>query len=508
MAAAVFWATSWLWFYGQRGSVGSAIFAVLFGIWGLRLTFRGFQAWGVRRMIRRAEKAARTPSTTHGTSRWGTKKDARKAGMLKRGNLFLGRVDGRDLYFPGEAHLLTLAPPGAGKGTCLVVPNLLTYPGSMIVTDPKGELTAITARHRRERLGHHVIVLNPWRDKMTEELDVDLGDDGFNPLSVIKPGPDVKDDAEMVASLLIGGQQAKMSGSDKFFSNFGQSVLTAFILHLVSRGAPERVTLPEVRHMLMAGPDQMQRQIDAMMASSEFSGVIREYGGKLAGTLENSPEEFQGGISTAQAALTIYDPHGPLCKHVSRGTIELTAIKDKPTTIYVIMPGDRGRTHSAWMNLIMSLGMDMVARDRSNRRVVFLMDEFANLGHLPGVLQAMALYRGMGVQIWPIIQQLRQLNRIYSEDEQHEIFGMAEMFNTFGIWEQESIDLVSEWLGQFTVKDYGQNIRPQMMTGSPFDFSMGASNAAKPMMRPEDIRQMPSDLQLIFYKNLPPFLAE
>ena len=507
MAAGLFWATNKYWGYGQQGHGGSTIAAIIFGYLGVSLTIKGFRARTMQRWIRSAEEQSTTPSDTHGTARWGTVKDAKKAGMLKTGNLFLGRLQGRDLHFPGEAHLLTLAPPGAGKGTCIVVPNLLTYPGSMIVTDPKGELTAMTARHRRERMGHNVIVLNPWREKLSEEMGVDLGDHGFNPLSIIKPGPDVKDDAEMVAALLLP-TKSKMSGSEEFFIDFGQSILTAFILYLISRGAANRVTLPELRRMIMAPAETLQGHLDNMATTDEFGGVIREYAGKLSGTLENAPEEFQGGLSSAQKALRIYDMHGPLGAHVSHGEIDLGRIKETPTTIYLIIPGERAGTHAPWMNLIMSLSMELVARNRSNRRVVFLMDEFANLGYMPGVLRAMALYRGMGVQVWAIIQQLRQLHRVYGQDEWHEIFGMAEMINTFGIWEPESIKLVSDWIGQETVKDFSQSLKPELVHSGQTDFSFGASNTAKPLLRAEDIRKMPGDRQLIFYKNLPPFFAK
>src|SRR4051812_35414503 len=44
-----------------------------------------------------------------------------------------------DLTFPGAGHLMTIAPTGSGKENSAIVPNLLHYEGSVIVTDPKGE---------------------------------------------------------------------------------------------------------------------------------------------------------------------------------------------------------------------------------------------------------------------------------------------------------------------------------------------------------------------------------
>ena len=70
-------------------------------------------------------------------------------------------LDGQPLFHRGKAHLLTVAPARQGKGINVVIPNLLHYAGSVIVTDPKGELVAVTAKHRKERLGQKVVVFKP-----------------------------------------------------------------------------------------------------------------------------------------------------------------------------------------------------------------------------------------------------------------------------------------------------------------------------------------------------------
>src|SRR5205814_4611648 len=101
------------------------------------------------------------------------------------------------LTYAGDGHLMTVAPTGAGKGVGLIIPALLTYPGSVIVTDIKGENYQVTARYRRA-LGQQVVVLDPFglvaaRDKA----------DRLNPFDLFKlPGSDVESDAEMIAAQL------------------------------------------------------------------------------------------------------------------------------------------------------------------------------------------------------------------------------------------------------------------------------------------------------------------
>src|SRR4051812_14742042 len=65
-------------------------------------------------------------------------------------------ADEEPLWYRGDTHLITVAPPGAGKGRGVIIPNLLTPPGPAVVIDPKGEASQTTARRRRE-LGQQVV---------------------------------------------------------------------------------------------------------------------------------------------------------------------------------------------------------------------------------------------------------------------------------------------------------------------------------------------------------------
>lgn len=94
----------------------------------------------------------------------------------KPGMLFLGVLDGeiktddrgRPYVTGGHAvgvdddrHVCTFAGSRSGKGRAAIVPNMLHYPGSVLATDPKGELATMTAR-RRVEMGQKVYVLDPF----------------------------------------------------------------------------------------------------------------------------------------------------------------------------------------------------------------------------------------------------------------------------------------------------------------------------------------------------------
>ncbi len=101
-------------------------------------------------------RTPRIASTAHGTARWG-----RGDTLDHTHGLLVGRLGEQPLRYQGDGHLVTIAPTRSGKGISAIIPNLLTYPGSVIVTDPKGENFAVTAR-RRQELGTQVVVFDPF----------------------------------------------------------------------------------------------------------------------------------------------------------------------------------------------------------------------------------------------------------------------------------------------------------------------------------------------------------
>ena len=81
-------------------------------------------------------------------ARWLTPEEMTGDLWQPEGGLLLGRRAGRLIGWNDDRHILTMAGSRAGKGVSLIVPNLLLYPGSALVIDPKGENARITAGRR------------------------------------------------------------------------------------------------------------------------------------------------------------------------------------------------------------------------------------------------------------------------------------------------------------------------------------------------------------------------
>ena len=150
------------------------------------------------------------PADSHGSAHWGD-----GANLRGEQGLLLGRERQRLLRFSGEGHVLTVAPTRAGKGVSAVIPNLLDYPGSVLVTDPKGENYAVTATWR-EALGHTVHAFDPF--------GVVQGEARYNPLDLIDAASvEAVDDARLLADMLV--LPGAREGEQAFWNEEARGVL-------------------------------------------------------------------------------------------------------------------------------------------------------------------------------------------------------------------------------------------------------------------------------------------
>ncbi len=86
--------------------------------------------------------------TTYGSARWASRREMRRAGLLRDTGVMLGTSGGHYLRHAGPEHIMAFAPTRSGKGVGLVVPTLLSWTGSTVVQDIKGENWTLTAGWR------------------------------------------------------------------------------------------------------------------------------------------------------------------------------------------------------------------------------------------------------------------------------------------------------------------------------------------------------------------------
>jgi type IV secretion system protein VirD4 len=318
---------------------------------------------------------------------------------------------GDKIVYEGERHALLFGPNGTGKGTRFLIPNLLSIKDrSIVVVDPKGELAAVTADYRRT-VGD-VVMLNPF--------DVlGLGSAGFNPLALLDPkSPNFYDDAAALGEALI-----RIEGKDPHWGESAQGLLVALIMwEKLQRGA--NANLENVRALLTEA-DEYERLLDAH--GKQHDQLVRglrltaanmvESGGyeiaSLAARFTEQSSELASVRSTADTQTRwILSP--PMREDLKKPGVDFRKLKEKPTTVYVILPAERMRTHSVWLRLVVVSALRALYRP-GGLRTLLLIDEMPALGHLAPLEDAFGLVRGYKVQIVGICQDLAQLKALYKE---------------------------------------------------------------------------------------------
>ena len=146
----------------------------------------------------------------------------------------LGRFGRHYLRHNGPEHVLCFAPTRSGKGVGLVVPTLLTWPGSCIVHDIKGENWNLTsgfrARHGR------VLLFDPTNRRSA----------AYNPLLEVRRGEWEVRDVQNIADVLVDPEGALEKRNH--WEKTSHSLLVGAILHVLY--AEEDKTLAGVANFL------------------------------------------------------------------------------------------------------------------------------------------------------------------------------------------------------------------------------------------------------------------
>ena len=128
---------------------------------------------------------------TYGSARWAQQKEIEQAGLLGPDGVVLGRHERSYLRHDGPEHVLCFAPTRSGKGVGLVIPSLLTWPGSAIVHDIKGENWQLTAGFRAQH--GRVLLFDPTNAKSS----------AYNPLLEVRRGEWEVRDVQNIADVLV-----------------------------------------------------------------------------------------------------------------------------------------------------------------------------------------------------------------------------------------------------------------------------------------------------------------
>jgi type IV secretion system protein VirD4 len=446
-------------------------------------------------LVWRAREAKRV--TTYGSARWAETREVREAGLLGHDGVLLGRWRDDYLRHDGPEHVLCFAPTRSGKGVGLVIPTLLTWPGSAIVHDIKGENWTLTAGWRA-RFGR-VLIFDPTNAQSA----------AYNPLLEVRRGEWEVRDVQNIADVLVDPEGALEKRNH--WEKTSHSLLVGTILHVLY-AEPDK-TLAGVANFLSDPKRPIETTLRAMMTTPHLgeAGVHPVVASAARELLNKSENERSGVLSTAMSFLGLY--RDPVVAAVTRRCdwrIRDLVEGARPATLYLVVPpSDISRTKPLVRLILNQIGRrlteDLNGKGKRHR-LLLMLDEFPALGRLDFFESALAFMAGYGLKAFLIAQSLNQIEKAYGQN--NSILDNCHVRVSFASNDERTAKRVSDALGTATEIRDAKNYAGHRLSPWLGHLMVSRQETARPLLTPGEVMQLPHDDELVLVSGCYPIRAK
>ncbi|WP_407972495.1 type IV secretory system conjugative DNA transfer family protein [Burkholderia pyrrocinia] len=421
--------------------------------------------------------------------------------------IVVGVWRGRYLRFAGQQFVLLAAPARSGKGVGVVIPNLLTFPDSVVALDIKQENYAATAGFRRAH-GQDVYLFNPFaEDGRTHR---------YNPLSAITNGLFRVGDI-----LAIGYALYPAGGHDDFWKDQARNLFLGIVLLLCEWRDARRVgkgaSIPDFP--VTMGEVLRQSSGNGMPVKGYLQRALVRHRGLLSGQcidalnrfLSNDDKVLASVLATFNAPLTIWA--NPLVDAAtSANDFDLRDVRRRRMSIYIGITPDHLSEAALLVNLVFSQLVNLNTKQLPEAdptlkfQCLLLLDEMTSIGKIQIIARAVAYMAGYNLRLLSIVQSIAQLESVYGRADARTFITNHAMQIIYAPREQKDANDYSEMLGTFT----GQS---RSMSRSNVLFGRGGSSESvseqrRPLLLPQELKELGRDKEIILLENTKPILAD
>lgn len=381
--------------------------------------------------------------TKFGETHWQTKAELKKNGFFEKpgrgfllGKMGKPRSDAKYLCSQQFPHCLVIAPTGRGKGTGFVIPNLLTFVGSAVVLDVKGENFEKTSRKRVSR-GDKV-----WR---FAPVDWEKPTHRYNPLMRIAAlkNPDQRQmELRKTANLFLQADGENARG----LLEGGIDLFVACGILAMERAKP---TIGEIYRLASSGGDKNKQYTG--YAEEVQSAPARLIFERLASTNDRTLTSYLSLLMTS--GLSAWD-NPTIDRATATSDFDFSTFRKKPNTVYLVVSPDNIRPLAPLIRLFFS---DLIASLQDHEPtaeepwpVMIMLDEFDRLGKMPIVAESIKTLRSYGGHLAIITQTIPALDEIYGENTRLSLQGGAGVKLYMTPSEKRTMTEVSESVGMTT----------------------------------------------------------
>jgi type IV secretion system protein VirD4 len=447
----------------------------------------------------------------HGSARFAKAHEIRKTGLLDgedgKPALIVGKYRGKYLTFAGQQFVMLAAPTRSGKGVAVAIPNLLTYPDSMVVLDLKLENYKYTSAYR-QKYGQKVFLWAPFAE--------DGKSHGWNVFDSIADRPE---------HLRIGDVQAiglkfyptNVEAKTKFWNDLARNLFVGLSLYLMETATKERCcTLGEIFRQSSGMGRPIKEHIGQLRATKGLSEACT---GALNRFLASGDEVLSSILSTFNAPLLIFD--NPIVDAAtSHSSFDINEVRRQRMTIYIGIQPNRLEDAALLVNLFFSQLIDLNTsvlpeHDASLKyQCTLVLDEFTAIGRVNIIDTSNAFIAGYDLRLLTIIQAVSQMERpsLYGKEGTRTLVvnhGAKVVYPPKD--HQEAKDL-SDALGYFTETSVSKSRTPGKPRGE------NHSDQKRALMMPQELEEMGQDEEILlgfgkpirckkaFYYNDPVFV--
>jgi type IV secretion system protein VirD4 len=442
-------------------------------------------------------------ATTYGSSRWATTVEIGAAGLFRSAGVFLGRLGNCYLRHDGPEHVMAFAPTRSGKGVGLVVPTLLSWTGSAVIHDIKGENWQLTAGWRQKF--SHCLLFNPTDPRSAR----------YNPLLEVRKGPDEVRDVQNIADILVDPEGALERRSH--WEKTSHSLLVGAILHVLY--AEEEKTLARVATFLSDPQRSFAYTLRRMMGTNHLGTpdhpqVHPVVASAAREVLNKSENERSGVLSTAMSFLGLYrDPTVAATTAACDWRIADLVDAERPVSLYlVIPPSDISRTKPLVRLVLNQIGRRLTERlegdpgKRRKHQLLMMLDEFPALGRLDFFETALAFMAGYGIRAYLIAQSLNQISKAYGEN--NAILDNCHVRIAFSSNDERTAKRISDALGTATELRAQRNYAGHRLAPWLSHVMVSRQETARPLLTPGEVMQLPPADELVLVSGLAPIRAK
>lgn len=500
------WASKWYSHYPHEIMIAGSV--------GMLVPTVGLLGVAIAKVV--ASNTSKKNQFLHGSARWAEEKDIQAAGLLPRPRTILEVVTGKEaptatgvyvggwqgedgsfcyLRHSGPEHVLCYAPTRSGKGVGLVVPTLLSWSASAVITDLKGELWALTAGWRRKHAKNKVLRFEPASS---------IGGIRWNPLDEIRLGTEFEvGDVQNLTQLIVDPDG---KGLESHWQKTAFALLVGVILHAIYKAQADGTyaTLPSVDAML-ADPNRDVDELWMEMATyGHVDGQNHPAIGSAARDMMDRPVEEAGSVlSTAKSYLSLYrDPVVARSVNNSDFRIKDLMHQDAPASLYIVtQPNDKARLRPLvriMVNMIVRLLADKMdfedGRPKAHykHRMLMMLDEFPSLGKLDILQESLAFIAGYGIKCYLVAQDINQLKSRetgYGHDET--ITSNCHVQNAYPPNRVETAEHLSRLTGQTTVVKEQVTTSGRRTSAMHGHVSRTFQEVQRPLLTPDECLRMP-----------------